>query len=226
MWFPICCFIGLRRAYTDWLALMAFDGRVVPRDQEGHHRSRWESRDSAALRQERSGTILLGPYAGPDMSVAEQSSSRGTADWHRHQCKRQWVALERTTAGAKIAMKRPEATQTTKEGGVPRSLIGPAQIGLANGCLCLCQLQYVLQFATQPNCLDWFGVVCGSPIQNNVCVLGYAPPKTYCSISWDLWNWVQKNGFEIRTNPHPSPPSPPSPSSPNPPPQYPNLTQI
>ena len=29
------------------------------------------------------------------------------------------MALERTTAGAKIAMKRPEATQTTKEGGVP-----------------------------------------------------------------------------------------------------------
>lgn len=111
----------------------------------------------------------------------------------------------------------------------PRSLIGPAQIGLANGCLCLCQLQYVLQFATQPNCLDWFGVVCGSPIQNNVCVLGYAPPKTYCSISWDLWNWVQKNGFEIRTNPHPSPPSPPSPSSPNPPPiskSNANLTRI
>ena len=121
MWFPICCFIGLRRAYTDWLALMAFDAmeelspaiKRVTIDHVGNH--------VIQLHCDKNG---LGPSSWdptPDLTCPLLSravpgalqTGTGTS------AQRQWVALERTTAGAKIAMKRPEATQTTKEGGVP-----------------------------------------------------------------------------------------------------------
>lgn len=72
--------------------------------------------------------------------------------------------------------------------------------------------------------LVWGGVWISH--SKHVCFLGYAPPKPYCSISWDLGNWVQKSGFDPNDNPPtPTITQPTSPPHP-PPPPYPNLTQI